>query len=770
MIIEKEKNLKHWVVLVPILGIIITSVILTLIFIKEEKIIFEENLQQLMALNTESIKKSTKDKIINLKNIIEENNKLLYEKEKLELKNYIKIGINEISIIYYKNKHLPKEEILQIINKKLRTFRFFKNNSGYYFITKLDGTNISMPIYPKFEGSNLKDIKDLESRRTLLNFLDKLKKERKAFYEYNWLNIKNSSYDEKIGYAEVFEPLDILIGIAKYKKDITFEIKEQTKKLLRSFKNDTMKNYIFSLDFKGNIISHIKDTHIDKNMWEYSFDNRFIIKEIIKTAKVKGGGFISYLSIFEESTNTPENKISYVTTINKLDWVIGSGIYTPHVTNVISKQRKKLESRLKKTTVFIIISSIICTSFVVLLIFLISKKINAKFHEYKQSIENKNDELEIRIKERTKEQDTLLSLFDLGDYTLFKLDNTPELNASYVSKSVEKIFGYSQKDFLEDKILYKDCIHELDFEAIKDDFLTAVYCEKDYITLNPYRIRTKSNQIKWILHNCISIKDEEGRIVSFLGYIVDISDIKKSEKFISEKAKMAALGEMLGNIAHQWRQPLSSISTSASGIIVQKEYGLLNDEQMIEFCKDIVSTTKFLSQTIDDFQNFIHKETPLSNFNIKETIHKNLLLIKANINKYNIEIIENYDDDLNIENYEQDLMQILMNILNNAKDALINNNERDNRVIIISAYIENNLAIIKIKDNAGGICPEIYGKIFEAYYTSKGNEGTGLGLYMSKQLVNESLQGNIEVSNNSFTLKGEMNKGAQFKLEIPRSL
>lgn len=245
--------------------------------------------------------------------------------------------------------------------------------------------------------------------------------------------------------------------------------------------------------------------------------------------------------------------------------------------------------------------------------------------------------------------------------------------------------------------------------------------------------------------------------------------IMQKDSIMMRQSKLADLGEMIANIAHQWRQPLSVISTSASSIQVQKQLGVLNEEDIDYAADNIVKSTQYLSQTIDDFKNFIKGDKEKHRFNVVDSIEKSLGIVKGSLKAYEIKINRNMPELIEIESYPQELTQACINIINNAKDALVSN-EIKSRFICISVEEFNEHVEIKIKDNAGGIPNEILPNIFDAYFTTKENSnGTGLGLYMTKRIINDSMKGTISVQNIESECGDEVLVGAEFKIVLPYS-
>lgn len=249
--------------------------------------------------------------------------------------------------------------------------------------------------------------------------------------------------------------------------------------------------------------------------------------------------------------------------------------------------------------------------------------------------------------------------------------------------------------------------------------------------------------------------------------VVDLTELKYRDKLISEQAKLVAMGEMIGNIAHQWRQPLSAISTAASGIKLQKEFNMLTDELLDDAMDGIVRSSMHLSQTIDDFRTFIQGDKEMMKFDLEENIKKDLSIVEGMLKHHDICVILNCQKNLELYNYKNELTQAILNIIDNSKDALLEKNIKD-KYIFISTYELENEAIIEIYDNAKGIPTDILSKIFEPYFTTKHqSQGTGLGLYMTHQIIEKSMGGNITVSNTAFEYNNHQFKGASFKITLP---
>ena len=257
----------------------------------------------------------------------------------------------------------------------------------------------------------------------------------------------------------------------------------------------------------------------------------------------------------------------------------------------------------------------------------------------------------------------------------------------------------------------------------------------------------------------------------YLQQTVNKEIIKNDEKnkLLFQQNKMAAMGEMIENIAHQWRQPLSIITTSASSIKLKKEYGVLEDKECEESLNYIIDTANYLSNTIDDFRYYFSPQKNKNLFKSIDLIEKALNIVKISFNKNDIKIIKEIED-CEVLTFENELLQVIINILNNAEDELIKKEKDFEKYLFIKIVKEKNTLEIFIKDNAGGIKEEIIDRIFEPYFTTKHkSKGTGIGLYMCEEIINKHIKGTISVSNEKYVYQNKEYIGAMFKISIPIS-
>ncbi len=234
---------------------------------------------------------------------------------------------------------------------------------------------------------------------------------------------------------------------------------------------------------------------------------------------------------------------------------------------------------------------------------------------------------------------------------------------------------------------------------------------------------------------------------------------KQQEQLLVQNSKLAAMGEMIGMIAHQWRQPLSSISTLAGNLQVYIDLDMYEKDQFISLLKEINNHAQYLSNTINDFRHFFKPDNPQDTVLIDSVIESSLGIIGKSLEYKNVALNKEYAFEQSILTYPNELMQVFLNILKNASDAFVEN-EIIEPAINIKGFESEDYQIIEIHDNAGGIPEEIIDKIFDPYFSTKGpGIGTGLGLYMSKMIVEEHCRGQLGVLNTD--------QGACFIIKLP---
>ncbi|RXK04527.1 sensor histidine kinase [Halarcobacter ebronensis] len=250
---------------------------------------------------------------------------------------------------------------------------------------------------------------------------------------------------------------------------------------------------------------------------------------------------------------------------------------------------------------------------------------------------------------------------------------------------------------------------------------------------------------------------------------IEVKNSRKKDLIMFQQAKLASMGEMLNNIAHQWRQPLGSISMIIQSFQTKMEFGKLTPEFVDTKVKDALLLADNMSTTLDDFKNFFTPDNIKSKFSLKNCIEHSFELSKYVLEKYNIHHTIEMKKDIVIDGFYNGLSHVLLNLINNSKDALMDKDcclVKEIRIVVIQARKK---VILHFMDNGGGISDKILPKIFEPYFTTKyKSAGTGIGLYMSKQIIEKHMNGSIKCKNIKNPRPNCDNcKSTLFILEIP---
>lgn len=305
----------------------------------------------------------------------------------------------------------------------------------------------------------------------------------------------------------------------------------------------------------------------------------------------------------------------------------------------------------------------------------------------------------------------------------------------------------------------------LDFISFKDIDINHLNFDEN---IEPFEVeitRDDGYSFEVIIQN--RVLNLQGRKISIFA-LIDISELKEKDRLLSQKSKMASMGEMLQNIAHQWKQPLCSITATTSTALIQNQLGVISSESLDNHLSNINTNIDYLSNTIEDFSNYFKPEKEMKSFLMKEVMENTFKILESKIKSSDIKLnLKFLEKSILLKGYQNEFIQVLINILNNSIDALLEN-KINNKYIEIEESIKEDKYQLKIKDNGGGIDKDVIEKIFDPYFTTKYKaQGTGIGLYMSMQIVSDHMNGDLSVKNIDLKIENQSYKGACFIIQLP---
>jgi PAS domain S-box-containing protein len=375
-------------------------------------------------------------------------------------------------------------------------------------------------------------------------------------------------------------------------------------------------------------------------------------------------------------------------------------------------------------------------------------------------------ELRLRENELLSERDFHAKVLEALDSMVIVLDD--QGTVTLANNKASEILGYSVEE-IEGQNWFNHFLPIENKHEVLDYYQRSLNRIEHLPQYHENEILCKDGSTKMVSWRNAMIKsdDESNHYSGVISSGIDISEqvslqeeLKHSKEMMLIQARHAAMGEMIGLIAHQWRQPLATISMNANSLMADIEFESLEPEASREYVDGILEQTQFLSHTIDDFRNFFHPKQGVETVEIMKVCEELISIIGKSLEYSNVAFDVRCKENIAVKLYARELLQVLLNLVKNAKEALVSRNIEEKRITLSVSEIGHNV-VIEVRDNGGGIANDIMDRLFEPYFTTKDeHSGTGLGLYMSKTIIEKHLNGTIQARNRD--------EGACFTITIPK--
>ena len=321
----------------------------------------------------------------------------------------------------------------------------------------------------------------------------------------------------------------------------------------------------------------------------------------------------------------------------------------------------------------------------------------------------------------------------------------------------------------DEKQLVNKSDHDLPWS--KDEIAAFTADDKDVLEEKKILIKKEQTQTRvngekiTVLKSKVALKDSNGKVIGLLGIYDDITkqkevkkELQQKERYLLHQSRLAQMGEMINMIAHQWRQPLAAISSTANALSLKLAMGKYNEKFFETRLDNINDYSQHLSATIDDFRNFFKKNKEKKEVTLEQLVDDSLNIISTSLQNKSIVVKKEYNCNRSFYTYSNEVRQVILNLLKNAEDALVETQAQTKWIKITTTY-EDGKHLLSVEDSGGGIKDEAMDKLFEPYFSTKaGKDGTGLGLYMSKTIMEDHCLGRLSASNSD--------SGAIFKVEL----
>jgi len=773
-----------------LIAVIAAAILLSIILSILEIHSFSEETKQFEEEYLSEKKAQLKQEVLRITEYITQTRSKSEQKVKARIKKRTYEAHAIASNIYnkFKNKR-PQNEVKKLIIEALRPLRFF-NNHGYVFIHSLDGVVQLHGLRPELEGKNRLNFKNSSGKYVVKDLLKIIDKSKEGFLSYKYVSPKNKKSEfHKSTFVKYFEPYNWSIGIGDYVENIETELK---KEILNHIEHTRFgeNSYIFVVDFDGNIVMNSSQKHlIGKNMSKLLDPNGVnVFLEERNAVKNPEGDFIYYVWN-KPSSSKPSPKMTFMKGIQDWRWMIGTGLYIDDAQNIIQQQNKNLKNQLIKQTTYIVIILILISIFIIYISNQFAKRFTAeigmflsfftnvpekaekinidsiKFIELKEMAISANKMLDNKIqtekslRENEKVLRTAQRITHIGSWEL-DIKN----NVLHWSDEVFRIFGLDPETYIPTYESFLSFVHPDDKFYVDDAYHHSVKNKKPYNI--DHRILLNDDTLKYVRENAETYYDDNGMALGSSGTVQDITDLKEKEEQLKRTQKMDALGKLTGGIAHDYNN-MMGIVLGYSELLLSQVAGKQKAIDYVVQIRTAGERARDLTEKLMAFSRYKISESEI--LNISEQLQQQRQLLEKTLTA-RIKLTLNLEKDIWPCMLDAgDFNDAIINIVINTSHAIEANGTLD-----ISTYntslnpteaetlelVEGDYVAVSLSDSGKGMNNDILSKIFDPFFSTKGDNGTGLGL--------SQVYGFTKRNNGTVYVQSKVNVGTTFTLYFPR--
>lgn len=774
-----------------LLAVITTAVLMSIMLSILDFHTFSKESKQLELKYIESKKAAIKQEVLRVTENIERvrNQTRLKVKARIKKRTYEAHAI-ATNIFNKFNGKLPEQKIKKLIIEALRPLRFF-NNESYFFIHSLDGVLQLHGLRPHLEGNNRLNFKDSRGQYIVRDLFKIIKKSKEGFLSYKYPSLKSINKEKsKITFVKHFKPYNWSIGSGDYleniEKDIQIEILHHIE-YTRFGKN----SYIFVVDFDGNILMNPSQKHlIGTNMSKLVDPNGVnVFLEERKAVENPEGDFIYYVWNKPSSSSHPP-KMTFMKGIQDWRWMIGAGLYIDDAQKIIQQQNKNLKNELLKQNAYMLFIVILISIFIIYIsnkftnrltgeigLFLSfftrvsekAEKINIdslRFIELKELAVFANKMLAKKIateKSLRASEETLRMAQKITHIGSWELDI--KNNHLHWSDEMYQIFEIEHDKNMPSYEMFMSFVHPDDKPYVDDSYHQSVKNKTDFDI--DHRILLKDGIIKHVREHAKTYYNEEGKAINSSGTIQDITELKEKEDQLRRTQKMDALGKLTGGIAHDYNN-MMGVVLGYSELLLSHVAGNKKATEYVAQIRTAGERAKELTKKLMTFSRYKISEEEV--ININEQLHQLQQLLEKTLTA-RIKLTLNLEKDIWLCVLDPgDFNDAIINMTINSSHAIGANGTLD-----ISTYntslnkmeadalelSEGDYVAVSLADSGYGMNHETVSKIFDPFFSTKGDEGTGLGL--------SQVYGLVKRSNGTVYVQSQFNIGTTFTLYFPRA-